>query len=197
MVTIGIDEAGRGCWAGPLVAAAVYFPAGAELKRLNDSKKLSAGERSRLFDLIVTKGRVGIGWASPKTIDDQGLTAGQRLAMAWALAGLGRLPDQRQIIIDGPVNYLSSTPGVRCLVRADSRIGAVMAASIVAKVARDRFCLLLDELYPGWGLAGHKGYGTARHRQTLAQKPPVLGLHRFSYRPVAAYQTLARPAGGI
>lgn len=199
MITIGVDEAGRGCWAGPLVAAAVYFPPGPkrQLAGLGDSKQLSPGRRSQLFDLIMRQARVGIGWASPRLIDNQGLSAAQIQAMSQALAGLANRPKDSRIIVDGSVNYLKSYPGSRCQVKADAQVEAVMAAGVIAKVTRDRFCQLLDRLYPGWGLAGHKGYGTAAHRQRLGQKAPVAGLHRFSYRPVAAalYQTRARSVG--
>ena len=198
VVTIGVDEAGRGCWAGPLVAAAVYFPADPDkhLAGLNDSKQLSATQRERLFVLISDQAQIGVGWASPRLIDDQGLTAAQVRAMSQALANLPDRPDHSRIIVDGSVNYLAGTPGSYCQPRADSTVAAVMAASIVAKVSRDRFCRLLDRLYPNWGLADHKGYGTAKHRLQLTRQAPITGLHRLSYRPVAAaYQTLARSVG--
>lgn len=192
MVTIGVDEAGRGCWAGPLVAAAVYFPApGQQPSGLDDSKRLSARQRERLFERLLGSACIGIGWASPRLIDASGLSAAQTQAMNQALDGLPCLPKDRQIIVDGSVNYLAGRTGSRCQPRADSTVEAVMAAGIVAKVARDRFCRLLEDLYPDWGLASHKGYGTAKHQKQLKKRRPVAGLHRFSYRPVAA--ALTRP----
>lgn len=196
MMTIGIDEVGRGCWAGPLVAAAVCFDRpggpGRRLRRqLADSKQLTPRRREELFRLIAARTRIGLGWVSPAAIDRFGLTRAQTLAMDRALAGLGHRPKNCRIIIDGPINYLAHRPASRPLARADQTVPAVMAASIAAKVLRDRFCRRLAGLYPGWGLESHKGYGTAGHRRQLAGRPPVTGLHRFSYRPVAAaaYQT--------
>ena len=195
MVTIGVDEVGRGCWAGPLVAAAVYFyrPTGPDQKlgpQLADSKQISARRREQAFELIVAQARVGLGWVSPQTIDQLGLTQAQTQAMDQALANLGPDSTPSQIIVDGVINYLAHYPTSRVQPGADRTVPTVMAASIVAKVVRDRFCQLLDRLYPNWGLARHKGYGTADHRQRLTAQQPVAGLHRFSYRPVArAYQT--------
>ena len=195
MVTIGVDEVGRGCWAGPLVAAAVYFyrPAGPDQElgpQLADSKQISARRREQAFELIAAQARVGLGWVSPQTIDRLGLTQAQTQAMDRALASLGPDSTPGQIIVDGVINYLAHHPTSRVQPGADRAVPTVMAASIAAKVVRDRFCQLLDRLYPHWGLARHKGYGTADHRQRLTAQPPVVGLHRFSYRPVArAYQT--------
>ena len=195
MVTIGIDEVGRGCWAGPLVAAAVWFDRagqpGPDLRQqLADSKQLSARQRERAFDLIVAQARIGLGWVSPRTIDRLGLSRAQTLAMDQALSQLGSRPSPSRIIIDGKINYLAHQPGSQVQTQADRSVPTVMAASIIAKVVRDRFCRLLDRLYPDWGLEAHKGYGTARHQQQLAIRQPVAGLHRFSYRPVArVYQT--------
>ena len=201
-MTIGIDEVGRGCWAGPLVAAAVCWssPGGpnSELQsQLADSKQLSAARRQSVFQLIRPQARIGLGWVSPESIDDYGLSQAQTQAMEQALVSLGPDLKLEPVIIDGSVNYLPDHPASQTQVRADSTIPTVIAAGIAAKVVRDHFCQLLDCLYPGWGLSNHKGYGTAEHRQALTARQPITGLHRFSYRPVAeAYQTWVRSVAG-
>ena len=139
MVTIGVDEVGRGCWAGPLVAAAVYFyrPTGPDQElgpQLADSKQISARRREQAFELIVAQARVGLGWVSPQTIDQLGLTQAQTQAMDQALANLGPNSTPSQIIVDGVINYLAHYPTSRVQPGADRTVPTVMAASIVAKV---------------------------------------------------------------
>ncbi len=183
MVTVGIDEVGRGCWAGPLVAGAVVLSA--PIEGLRDSKQLSRQQRERLASIIKASAVAwGLGWVMPEEIDDLGLTASVRLAYQRAMEPLQAVPDE--IIIDGNFNYLADEPRARTLVRADSLIPAVSAASILAKVARDIFMREAVVLYPGYGFESHVGYGTSVHIAAL-HRLGVCQLHRRSFRPVRAF----------
>lgn len=178
---VGLDEAGRGAWAGPLVAAAVYLPE--PMPGLRDSKLMSAKGRETLYELIVKQAKVGVGLVSNLDIDKHGLSWAQRQAMAKAVEDLA-ITGQR-IVIDGPIDYLgwfNSTAKVD----ADAKYPAVMAASIVAKVHRDRLMTGLEELAPGYGFAKHKGYGTKAHVEALV-KLGVCRHHRISYKPVGVF----------
>lgn len=176
---IGIDEVGRGCWAGPLVAGAVVLSA--PMSGLDDSKKLRPMERRRLCELIYASGQVGLGWVSSAEVDNLGLTAAVALAMRRALLELGSTAET--IIVDGHYNYLADIPGTKAIVRADGSIPAVSAASIVAKVARDQYMFDLAATYPEYGFDRHVGYGTMLHRRMLAKHGPT-PIHRVSYKPV-------------
>lgn len=179
---VGIDEVGRGCWAGPLVAAAVALAK--PIPGLKDSKKLSKAQRERLAALIYEKARAtGIGWVSPDEIDRLGLTEAVRLAMRRAFEAITVPYDQ--IIIDGNLNFLSDNPKAEALIKADDLIPAVSAASIIAKVARDNYMAALAGEYQKYEFAKHVGYGTALHRQLLALHG-VSDMHRQSFKPVAA-----------
>ena len=182
MLLIGVDEAGRGAWAGPLVAAAVAL--NQDVPGLKDSKLLSPRGRQTLYDVILSTAKVGIGLVEPQHIDSRGLSWAQARAMSQAVAKLGQLPPS-EIIIDGIIDYLK-LPNSRPLVRADSSVPAVMAASIVAKVYRDRLMGQLEDKFPGYGFASHKGYGTQAHAQALKDLG-VCQIHRRSYKPVAAW----------
>lgn len=192
----GLDEAGRGCWAGPVVAAAVVLGADV-LQRpellvgVDDSKKLGPSERASLYDRIQAMSQaIGVGIVPAYLIDALGILPATRLAMIIALLKLPRLPDA--LLIDAV-----SLPELRlpqeALVKGDSRSLAIAAASIVAKVTRDRMMYTADLAYPAYGFAAHKGYGTAAHRRALAIHGPC-PLHRRSFAPVMHFDTEAKHA---
>jgi len=195
MLTIGIDEVGRGCWAGPLVAAAVLLDPERPIAGLNDSKKLSKQDREQLDILIRGQALAyGIGWVWPEDIDISGITTSVKLAMSQAcdevLDKLRRsiTPqiDSIRILIDGNYNYLPSYPNVAVLVGADGLNDSVSAASIIAKVARDKYMAgEASDKYPNYGFASHVGYGTAQHIAMLQQQG-VTPIHRKSYKPIRA-----------
>ena len=185
---LGIDEVGRGPWAGPLVIGAVVLGE-AKIEGLTDSKKLTKKARERLYDEIYAKANgVGLGWVSAAEIDEIGLSEALRLATKRAVQEV-KTPFH-EIILDGTVNFLSGTPlekYVTTMKKADLLISAVSAASIVAKVARDRYMEEQVALYPEYGFAGHVGYGTAAHRAAI-EKHGVTPLHRLSFAPLQKYR---------
>jgi ribonuclease HII len=187
----GIDEAGRGAWAGPVCAAAVVLPLDrpnlAELlDGVRDSKLLSPARREALLPVIedVAVG-VGVGWASPAEIDVLGIAPATRQAMLRALSGLN---GQVSALLIDYVRLPESDLHQRALPKADTRCLSVAAASIVAKVARDRLMVKLDADLPGYGFARHKGYGTRQHREALARLGPS-PVHRMSWRPLRDLET--------
>ena len=176
----GVDEAGRGCLAGPVVAAAVVLPSDAHLPGLDDSKKLSADQREVLFDLVHAEAlAVGVGQCGPDEIDEFNILWAAMEAMRRALAALALPPDVA--LVDGNC----AVPGAPCaqepLVRGDGRSLSIAAASVVAKVTRDRLMAELDAACPGYGFAGHKGYPTAAHYAALRERGPSPH-HRRSFR---------------
>ena len=177
----GIDEAGRGPWAGPVVAAAVILDPAFIPPGLNDSKKLSHAQREALFEPIIRTARVGIGIAEPERIDRDNILAATMWAMEQALAQLG---DVSLALVDGnraPKLYCN----VQTIVGGDAKSLSISAASIIAKVTRDRIMVQHDVIYPHYGFARHKGYGTLVHQQALTAHGPC-PLHRKSFAPVAA-----------
>lgn len=179
---IGIDEVGRGCWAGPLVAAAVGFKDGIQIDGLADSKQVPAQKRIQLAEEIKSKTAViGIGWVWPEEINDIGLTESVRLAMQRAVDELNQ--PRHTTIIDGNINYLAHLPDTTAVTKADGSIPAVSAASIIAKVARDTYMQEIAEAYPQYGFEKHVGYGTPAHRLALEQYG-VSELHRVNYKPI-------------
>jgi ribonuclease HII len=177
----GIDEAGRGPWAGPVVAAAVVLDPGAIPAGLNDSKKLTEAKRAALFDMILASARVGIGIADAERIDRDNILA----ATLWAMAEAARQIDGVTLaLVDG--NRAPQLPiATRTVIGGDARCLSIAAASIIAKVTRDRIMLGHDKTYPHYGFARHKGYGTSQHREALERHGPS-PLHRRSFAPVAA-----------
>lgn len=192
----GVDEAGRGAWAGPLVAGAVIFPCAevlvanlgedslsVRLSTLRDSKMLSECTREELLNVIYSTAlAVGVGIVSPVLVDVIGLGAANRLAMARAIRDLGIWPDY--LLIDA-----FRLPSVRIpqlpIIKGDASCMSIAAASIVAKVTRDRMMYDQDTLCPGYSFGRHKGYGTPHHIEALTQ----LGVsphHRRSYAPIKA-----------
>jgi ribonuclease HII len=183
----GIDEAGRGAWAGPVVAAAVIFPPdaaslGVLVGRVDDSKRLTPGVRERLSGEIETCARaVGVGFGSQEEIDTLGIVAATRAAMMRAVARLAVQPDF--LLID--FLTLPDLPQEQIgLPHGDALSLSIAAASIVAKVTRDRWMAGQDAGYPGYGFARHKGYGTPGHRAALERLGPS-ALHRRSFRPLS------------
>jgi len=184
-MVIGIDEVGRGCWAGPLVASAVGFFA-AIPDGLNDSKKLSAKKRVVLAGQITDATKyVGLGWVWPMEINKIGLTESVRLAMQRAYDSLPEHSSESEIIIDGNINYLSDITGTRSVVKADGSLAEASAASIIAKVARDSYMNEIAKKYPDYGFESHVGYGTKKHIQAL-KIHGVTAIHRLNYKPVKA-----------
>jgi ribonuclease HII len=176
----GIDEAGRGPWAGPVVAAAVILRAGSIPAGLDDSKALSAARREQLFPMILSGAHVGIGEASVCEIDALNIRRATHLAMARALAALPLAP--ASALVDG--NDAPALPcTVRALVKGDSLSLSIAAASIVAKVHRDRMMEALHTLHPGYGWCNNKGYGTAEHAKALALHG-ITPHHRRSFAPI-------------
>lgn len=178
---VGVDEVGRGCWAGPLVAGAVALHV--PIPGLKDSKVLTKKSRERLSAQIMQEAAAtGIGWVSVPEINKLGLTASVRLAMKRAIKQLECSIDQ--IIIDGNYNFFPKDPRVHTLIKADALEPAVSAASIIAKVARDDWMATKAvKMYPNYHFEKHVGYGTALHRQLLRQYG-VSSLHRQSYKPI-------------
>jgi len=181
MIVCGVDEAGRGPWAGPVVAAAVVLDDPALAEEVTDSKRLSAKRREALARRIRRRCRVGVAAASVEEIDRLNIRAATWLAMQRAIE---RLPCRPQLaLIDG----LDVPPGLgmaaRAIVRGDASEPAIAAASIVAKVMRDRLMRLIDRRWPGYGFAAHKGYGTRAHAEALQRLGPC-PVHRKSFAPV-------------
>ena len=177
----GVDEAGRGPWAGPVVAAAVVLDRGHIPPGLDDSKKLTPHRRAALFDAVRGSAVVGVGIASVEEIDALNILAANDLAMLRAIGALHPAPEAA--LIDG--NRVP--PGLPCRARAltggDRRSASIAAASIVAKVTRDRIMEELARAHPGYGWERNRGYGTPEHRAALIQLG-VTPHHRRSFRPI-------------
>ena len=178
----GVDEAGRGPLAGPVVAAAVILDPRQGIAGLADSKKLTARRREQLFDQIKDKALCcAIGQASVEEIDRLNILQATLLAMQRAVAGLRLVP--ARVLVDG--NRLPRLPMLaEAIIGGDAKVPAISAASILAKVHRDRWCEQIDAEYPQYGFAAHKGYGTAAHLAALRQHGPT-PWHRRSFAPVA------------
>lgn len=177
----GVDEAGRGPWAGPVVAAAVVLDPARLPPGLNDSKKLAAARREALFAALAGVAAIGVGRAEVAEIDALGILRANDLAMARALAALPVRP--ARALIDG--NRVP--PGLDCpaeaVVRGDGAVLSIAAASIVAKVTRDRIMTALAREFPQYGWERNAGYGTAAHRAAL-ERHGVTALHRRSFAPI-------------
>lgn len=185
MIIVGMDEVGRGAWAGPLVVGAVVLDQNLPIiDGLADSKLLRKAVREALSRVICKQATaVGLGFVEPAEVDDLGLTAATTLACQRALAQINVVYDQ--IIIDGAINYLPDEPCARALIKADASVPTVSAASIVAKVARDDYMAKLANDHPLYGFEKHVGYGTSLHLGALL-KYGVTPLHRLSFKPVKA-----------
>jgi len=181
MLTLGIDEVGRGSLAGPLVIGAVILKV--PIDGLKDSKQLTKNQRLRLSSIIYKQASYcGLGWVMPDELDKLGLSKALVLATNRSLEKLKIRPDL--IIIDGTVNYLdASNYKASTLIKADQSVPAVMAASIIAKVARDNYMIDLARYYQDYDLVNNVGYGTAKHLKALAMYGPT-DIHRYSFKPI-------------
>ena len=175
----GVDEAGRGPLAGPVTAAVVILPPGVDIEGLNDSKKLSEAKREKLYDVIrQTAVSCCVASASVEEIEQYNILQATFLAMRRAVEGLSCVPDLA--LIDGNRLPVGLTVPARTIVKGDGRSASIAAASILAKVTRDRYMKQQDALYPGYGFAVHKGYGTKAHYAALAEQGPS-PIHRMSF----------------
>ena len=181
-VICGVDEAGRGPWAGPVCAAAVILDQRNIPQGLNDSKKLSEAKREQLFPLIMAAADVGVGLVSPQEIDEINILQATYLAMSRAMAALKAKPTLA--LIDG-----NRAPKLFCatqtIIGGDGKSLSIAAASIIAKVTRDCLLIEMDKAFPAYGFAKHKGYGTALHAAALAKYGPCTE-HRMSFKPLRA-----------
>lgn len=180
LMECGCDEAGRGCLAGPVVAAAVILPERFAHPLLNDSKQLTEAQRELLRPIIEAEALSwGIGLCSPEEIDQLNILQASITAMHRAIDQLVLSPEL--LLIDG--NRFRPYPGIphECIVKGDATYRSIAAASILAKTERDRLMLELEEQYPGYGFAEHKGYPTPQHRAALAELGPS-PVHRLSFR---------------
>lgn len=174
----GIDEVGRGPLAGPVVAGAVILPKDETILYLNDSKKLSAKKREALYEEILEKAvAVGIGMASPARIDEINILQATYEAMRAAIADLGMSPD---LLLNDAVTIPQVEIPQVPIVKGDAKSISIAAASIVAKVTRDRLMEACDEVLPGYGFGKHKGYGTREHIAALKELGPT-PIHRRSF----------------
>ena len=176
MVLCGIDEAGRGPLAGPLCFAGCVLTG--EIKGLNDSKKLTEKKRESLFDEVIANSIYHIVWHSAKDIDTLGISS----CIKRSLIEIKSKINADRYLFDG--NSRFGVDGLETMVKADTQVAAVMAASIIAKVSRDRAMLELDKQYPQYGFASHKGYGTAAHIEMI-RRHGLSEVHRESFKPKA------------
>ncbi|MBQ3293388.1 ribonuclease HII [Candidatus Saccharibacteria bacterium] len=190
MAILGIDEVGRGPLAGPLVVGAVILPEEKSewVEDLRDSKKMSAKKREKLSAVILTEApATGLGWVSPFEIDEVGISEALRLATTRAVKSVQRLHVPfSQIVIDGKVNFLKDTmlsDFVSVMPKADDLVKEVSAASIIAKVARDKYMCEISEKYPEYSFSSHVGYGTAKHIAAIREFG-ICPEHRRSFEPI-------------
>jgi ribonuclease HII len=175
---IGIDEAGRGAWAGPVAVGYFRYKAGdLSVSKVNDSKKLSPEVREELSKQLISRG--GVMMRDSKYIDENGIST----AIEDSIAEIMSMFPQSYFLIDGQFSR-KFVGAYKLVIKGDAQIYTIAAASIIAKHSRDTFLAELDKQYPDYGLASHKGYGTARHQSALAIKGPS-SIHRFTYKPVA------------
>ena len=179
---VGTDEAGRGCLLGPVFAAAVILPKGFHSPLINDSKNLTPKKREEAFD-IITKNAIAyaISFIEPDEIDEVNILNASRKAMQDAIS---KLNHQYDLILTDCMKMKGYDVPVIDLVHGDALSQTIAAASILAKVSRDRLCLELDKKYPQYNIKKNKGYGTKDHLEALEKYGPIKHLHRFSYAPV-------------
>lgn len=189
---VGVDEAGRGCLAGPVCAGAVILGADVDPFQFTDSKLLSAKERERLYDVIVSSCQYGVGFATEEEVDTVNIHQAAFLAMRRAVASLNAKA-MGTILVDGKFVIPQISTKQIALIKGDLRAAPVAAASIIAKVSRDRWCVEMAEKYPQYGFDVHKGYATEVHRKAIAAFGPTK-LHRFSFAGVREHVKSPREA---
>lgn len=189
---VGVDEAGRGCLAGPVCAGAVILGPDVDPFQFTDSKLLSAKARDRLYDVIISTCQYGVGYATADEVDAVNIHQAGFLAMQRAVQNLG-VKEMGTIIVDGKFIVPKIATKQVALIKGDLRAAPVAAASIIAKVSRDRWCVEMAEKYPQYGFEIHKGYATEVHRKAIAAFGPTQ-LHRFSFAGVREYVKLPREA---
>lgn len=177
----GVDEVGRGPLAGPVVAAAVILDPDDIPDGLNDSKKLTERRRESLFAEICATSHVSIASLAATQIDRLNIRGATLATMAKAVAGLNKTPDY--ILIDGRDVPITLNIPAKAIIKGDGHCFSIAAASIVAKVARDRMMIMADKYYPGYDFHKHKGYGSTHHREAIQKLGPC-PLHRYSFQPV-------------
>lgn len=180
MIVVGVDEAGRGPLVGSVVAGAVILPMNFDLPELTDSKKLSEKKRETLYELIITQCHWAVGEASVKEIDEINILQATMMAMQRAVINLNMKYDQ--VLVDG--NRCPDLSDCTAIVKGDLTEPVISAASIIAKVTRDRQMLALDKQYPQYGFAQHKGYATKMHLEALEKYGALKEQHRLSFAPI-------------
>lgn len=182
---VGLDEVGRGAWAGPVTVGAVVWDASMPTEGVRDSKLIAPDERERVAAILTPAVDHGVGHASPREIDELGMTAALRVAALRALGMLrstsGEMPDMA--IMDGTVDFLAGVVTTECLPKADLRCTSVAAASIIAKVTRDALMVAESQRFDGFEFGANKGYPAPPHQQALRDRGPT-ELHRHSWQPV-------------
>ena len=186
MIVIGVDEAGRGPLVGSVVAGAVAFPSGFILEGLTDSKKLSEKKREELYDVITHECFWTSAQCDSREIDQINILEATMLAMKRAVVQLqGQLKNNEEvfsIIVDG--NRCPDIKNCRAIVKGDLTEPTISAASVIAKVTRDRQMIELDQIYPEYGFSRHKGYGTKEHLEALSKYGPIDRQHRLTFAPI-------------
>ena len=192
MLVIGVDEAGRGPLVGSVVAAAVAFPPGYRIDGLTDSKKLSEKKREALYNQITSECYWSFAQSNSNQIDQINILEATMLAMKKAVEQLMFLIEDNSqaisVLVDG--NRCPDIQNSRAIIKGDLTEPVISAASIIAKVTRDRQMIALDQEYPEYGFSKHKGYGTKAHLEALENFGPIQGQHRFTFAPV---KKLIRP----
>lgn len=183
-VVAGVDEAGCGCWAGPVYAAAVILPFDSRIGLVRDSKTLSIDQRERVAARVREEAAAwAVGTASAREVDTLNIRGAGALAMRRAVEALTMPP---QFVLVDAFHVPGLTMPQKAVIRGDLRVKSIAAASVIAKVSRDVELIRLDAEHPGYGFADHKGYGTKAHRAALAKLGPS-PVHRLSYAPVRRF----------
>ena len=180
-IIIGVDEVGRGPLAGPVTAAAVMINAKSKINKIDDSKKLSPGQREEIFNQIISSSKFAIGFATVGEIDKLNILQASLLAMKRSVESLKE--KNATILIDGKFSFDSTNKNIKTFIKGDQLYPSIAAASIVAKVIRDRYMTILSKKYQNYGWEQNAGYGTSKHIQALKMHG-ITPFHRKSFAPV-------------